>query len=47
VRRQEVTNTTEKVRVELQACFDEALALAGVRADEAATPSASEVGEHP
>ena len=47
VRRQEVTNTTEKVRVELQACFDEALALAGVRAGEAAPPAASEVGEHP
>ncbi|HMG26474.1 MAG TPA: lysophospholipid acyltransferase family protein [Acidimicrobiia bacterium] len=47
VRRQEVTNTTEKVRVELQACFDEALALAGVGTDEAASPSASEVGQHP
>jgi 1-acyl-sn-glycerol-3-phosphate acyltransferase len=47
VRRHEVTNTTEKVRVELQACFDEALALAGVRADESASPSAGEVGQHP
>jgi 1-acyl-sn-glycerol-3-phosphate acyltransferase len=47
VRRQEVTNTTEKVRLELQACFDEALALAGVRADAAVSPSGSEVGEHP
>jgi len=47
VRRQEVTTTTEKVRVELQACFDEALALAEVRADEPAATSGSEVGKHP
>ena len=46
VRRQEVTNTTEKVRVELQACFDEALALAGLRSVAAPSPSASEVREH-
>ena len=30
VKRQEVSNVTEKVGVELQSCFDEALALAGV-----------------
>jgi 1-acyl-sn-glycerol-3-phosphate acyltransferase len=47
VRRQEVATTTEKVRVELQACFDEALALADVRADEPAATSGSEVGQHP
>jgi 1-acyl-sn-glycerol-3-phosphate acyltransferase len=46
VRRQEVTNTTEKVRVELQACFDEALALAGVPYGPPAPASAGEVGEH-
>ena len=45
VRRQEVTNTTEKVRVELQACFDEALALAGVPYDPPAPPSAGELGQ--
>src|SRR6266545_6128085 len=45
VRRQAVTDTTEKVRVELQSCFDEALALAGVAYDAAATPSAGELGE--
>lgn len=33
VKRQEVTNVTEKVGVELQSCFDEALALAGVSSD--------------
>jgi 1-acyl-sn-glycerol-3-phosphate acyltransferase len=33
VPRQEITNVTEKVRVELQSCFDEALALAGARND--------------
>jgi 1-acyl-sn-glycerol-3-phosphate acyltransferase len=46
VRRQEVTDTTEKVRVELQSCFDEALALAGVPYDPPATPSAGELGQH-
>jgi 1-acyl-sn-glycerol-3-phosphate acyltransferase len=46
VRRQEVSDTTEKVRVELQACFDEALALAGVPYDPPASPSAGELGEH-
>jgi 1-acyl-sn-glycerol-3-phosphate acyltransferase len=40
VPRQEITNVTEKVRVELQSCFDEALSLAGVR------QSAGELGEH-
>jgi 1-acyl-sn-glycerol-3-phosphate acyltransferase len=45
VRRQEVTSVTEKVGLELQSCFDEALALAGVSPDDAASPSASEVGE--
>ncbi len=45
VRRQEVTNVTGKVGVELQSCFDEALALAGVSPDDAASPSASELGE--
>ncbi len=39
-------NVTEKVRVELQTCFDEALALAGVPYDPPAPPSAGEVGEH-
>ena len=34
VPRQEITNVTEKVRLELQACFDEALALAGVSSGE-------------
>ena len=46
VRRQEVTNITEKVRVELQACFDEALALAGVPYDPPAPSSAGELGQH-
>lgn len=46
VRRQEVTTTTEKVRGELQACFDEALALAGVRFADDAPASAGEVGKH-
>jgi 1-acyl-sn-glycerol-3-phosphate acyltransferase len=54
VPRQEVTNTTEKVRVELQTCFDEALALADVPRGNGAqetdetqvSPSASELGEH-
>jgi 1-acyl-sn-glycerol-3-phosphate acyltransferase len=46
VRRQEVTDVTEKVRVELQTCFDEALALAGVPYDAPPPPSAGEVGEH-
>jgi 1-acyl-sn-glycerol-3-phosphate acyltransferase len=46
VRRQEVSNTTEKVRLELQACFDEALALAGVPYDPPASPSAGELGQH-
>jgi 1-acyl-sn-glycerol-3-phosphate acyltransferase len=40
VPRQEITNVTEKVRVELQSCFDEALSLAGV------PQSAGELGEH-
>jgi 1-acyl-sn-glycerol-3-phosphate acyltransferase len=31
VPRQEITNVTEKLRVELQSCFDEALSLAGAR----------------
>lgn len=46
VRRQEVTNTTEKLRVELQACFDEALALAGVADELPSPPSASELGQN-
>jgi 1-acyl-sn-glycerol-3-phosphate acyltransferase len=46
VPRQEITNVTEKVRVELQSCFDEALALAGVPFDVSTTQSASELGEH-
>jgi hypothetical protein len=46
VRRQEVTDTTEKVRVELQSSFDEALALAGVPYEPPATASAGEIGEH-
>jgi 1-acyl-sn-glycerol-3-phosphate acyltransferase len=51
VRRQEVSDTTGKIRVELQASFDEALALAGVRGDDDApgtppAPSAGEVGQH-
>jgi 1-acyl-sn-glycerol-3-phosphate acyltransferase len=46
VRRQEVTNTTEKIRVELQACFDEALALAGVPYEASSSPSASELGQN-
>ena len=45
VRRQEVTDTTEKVRVELQSCFDEALALAGVPHDPPGTASAGELGQ--
>jgi len=45
VRRQEVTNVTEKVGLELQSCFDEALALAGVSPGDAASPSANELGE--
>jgi 1-acyl-sn-glycerol-3-phosphate acyltransferase len=48
VRRQEVTNTTGKIQVELQASFDEALALAGVAPedDRPPSPSASELGQH-
>jgi 1-acyl-sn-glycerol-3-phosphate acyltransferase len=46
VPRQELTKVTEKVRVELQSCFDEALALAGVPFEEMASPSAGELGEH-
>jgi 1-acyl-sn-glycerol-3-phosphate acyltransferase len=51
VRRQEVTTTTGKIQVELQASFDEALALAGVPPgdggdDGTSSPSASEVGQH-
>jgi 1-acyl-sn-glycerol-3-phosphate acyltransferase len=49
VRRQEVTTTTGKIQVELQANFDEALALAGVPPGDDGTPtarSASEVGQH-
>jgi hypothetical protein len=46
VRRQEVADTTEKVRVELQSCFDEALALAGVPYDASAASSAGELGQH-
>jgi 1-acyl-sn-glycerol-3-phosphate acyltransferase len=46
VRRQEVTNVTEKVRVELQSCFDEALALAGVPYDVSDGASAGELGQH-
>jgi 1-acyl-sn-glycerol-3-phosphate acyltransferase len=46
VRRQEVTNVTEKVRVELQSCFDEALALASVPYDAAEPVSGSELGQH-
>ncbi|HEY3096816.1 MAG TPA: lysophospholipid acyltransferase family protein [Acidimicrobiia bacterium] len=46
VPRQEITNVTEKVRVELQSCFDEALALAGVRFEEPVAPSAGELGQH-
>jgi 1-acyl-sn-glycerol-3-phosphate acyltransferase len=46
VRRQEVTSVTEKVRVELQSSFDEALALAGVKNDAAAPASAGELGQH-
>lgn len=45
VPRQEITNVTEKVRVELQSCFDEALALAGVPGGESAPRSGREVGE--
>jgi 1-acyl-sn-glycerol-3-phosphate acyltransferase len=44
--RQEITNVTEKVRVELQSCFDEALALASVPEGESPSPrSGREVGE--
>jgi 1-acyl-sn-glycerol-3-phosphate acyltransferase len=46
VPRQEITNVTEKIRVELQSCFDEALALAGVEFDGSTTQSTSEFGEH-
>jgi 1-acyl-sn-glycerol-3-phosphate acyltransferase len=48
VRRQEVSDTTGKIRVELQASFDEALALAGVRRGdgEPPAPSAGELGQH-
>jgi 1-acyl-sn-glycerol-3-phosphate acyltransferase len=47
VPRQEITNVTEKVRLELQACFDEALALAGVSYGEQPMPrSAGQLGEH-
>lgn len=46
VPRQEITNVTEKVRVELQSCFDEALALAGVTFGEPASNSAGELGQH-
>lgn len=50
VRRQEVTDTTGKIQVELQACFDEALALAGVTQGEddgkQSAPSAREVGQY-
>jgi 1-acyl-sn-glycerol-3-phosphate acyltransferase len=48
VRRQEVTNTTGKIQVELQASFDEALALAGVapEGNRPPSPSASELGQH-
>jgi 1-acyl-sn-glycerol-3-phosphate acyltransferase len=45
VPRQEITNVTEKLRVELQSCLDEALALAVVPAEPAST-SAGELGEH-
>lgn len=45
VPRQEITNVTEKVRVELQSCFDEALALGGVPSEEVASASAGELGE--
>jgi 1-acyl-sn-glycerol-3-phosphate acyltransferase len=44
--RQEITAVTEKVRVELQSCFDAALASVGVRFEEAVPRSAGEVGEH-
>jgi 1-acyl-sn-glycerol-3-phosphate acyltransferase len=46
VRRQEITNVTEKLRVELQSCFDEALALAGVGFEEPLPRSAGELGQH-
>jgi 1-acyl-sn-glycerol-3-phosphate acyltransferase len=47
VPRQEITNVTEKVRLELQACFDEALALAGVDGGPpSASASAGQLGEH-
>jgi 1-acyl-sn-glycerol-3-phosphate acyltransferase len=48
VRRQEVTTTTGKIQVELQASLDEALALAGVPPgeDRPPSPSASELGQH-
>ena len=46
VPRQEITNVTEKVRVELQSCFDEALALAGVPFESEPAPSAGQLGEH-
>jgi 1-acyl-sn-glycerol-3-phosphate acyltransferase len=46
VPRQEITNVTEKVRVELQSCFDEALALAGVPIEEPHSRSGSELRQH-
>jgi 1-acyl-sn-glycerol-3-phosphate acyltransferase len=46
VPRQEITNVTEKVRVELQGCFDEALALAGVPSGLPASSSDGQIGEH-
>ena len=36
----------QKVRVELQSCFDEALALAGVPVDEPHSRSGSELRQH-
>jgi 1-acyl-sn-glycerol-3-phosphate acyltransferase len=47
VRRQEVTDTTGKIQVELQASLDEALALAGVTQgdDTRSVPSAGEVDQ--
>jgi 1-acyl-sn-glycerol-3-phosphate acyltransferase len=44
--RQEITSVTDKVGAELQACFDEALSLAGVQWEEQAGLSAGELGEH-
>lgn len=46
VPRQAITDVTEKVRVELQTCFDEALALAGLPSGAGAPASAGELGEH-